>query len=141
MIDRCLRPSRNSRRTLTFAPARPAMQACGAAQGVARLACGRVSIHGLAFAARRPKYTSFGVLPSGVMCKVPSLARCRRRCRQETDERGRRGTIFHCRNALPCRELRRKALNCNALPRHLDIGKFRSLNPLLKGSTPSVGCA
>ena len=55
IVGRCRRPSRNSSLTLTFAPARPAIHVRGAAQGVECFASGRVSILGLAFAARRLK--------------------------------------------------------------------------------------
>ena len=62
MIGRCGLPSRNSSRTLTFAPARPAMHIRGLAQGVECFAKGRISIRGLAFAARLLEYTILATL-------------------------------------------------------------------------------
>jgi len=102
------------------------MQVRGAAQGVACFANGRVS------GIRSPTFEvdlvwSFAVkrqVQTITSTTVPSLLRCRRWCLQEMDERGRKDTIRHCHNTLTCQELRRKALNYNALHRHLDIGEF-----------------
>ena len=87
------------------------------------------------------RQVSNGKPSAKVPTKVPSSAGCRWWCRQKTDERARKGTIFESRKVLTYLELWRKSLFHNGLRRIADNRSLQSLNPWVVGSSPTGGIA